>query len=538
MQVHQHLVTGTTETINPTKGHTMGSNDTTMTDDERTVAKRQSEWLEKASLQIEFTTEALEAIDRSIGLSEGDTLVCETTCLGYAAHAMERGVTGLLLVPPQMDSGNPSPEMLGVFRMAFEESFGQQLGSLAEHGSAFGGLTVSVPERPFRLLVTTRYVTDDQPATEWPLYNGYWVDMLNTEGSAGAAIYPPADEKGGSPTYIGAPRVGGAHDTGRFTGAVELPGGYVALTTYSPSKTTGLKEFEGLGIDPFVASMLTVSFRMVDLSNPNDPWACEATALTLLANGGCLVPSLVRSGVEVEEETTLGELASRISRGTTLTEKGLSIKGKLSERARKAAEEAEAEAWATLDPATGFDPTALMRAERLSSDIWASAREDDLYYVDGSCFADGEISPTLLRSMPKGQERYVVNSYDGEVLLVSRNSKEAIVYSARRPTLIGNSVFVVRLDSDISRDYLACWMRGLYAQEWMHNSGKYLTKRILECLPVPILGEEAMAQTLSYERSIDGKILELQAAIQRLESSDRFNPSAAAWEAKQQQSAQ
>lgn len=534
MQAHQHLVTGKTEANIPEKGFNMETNDMARTDYERAVAKRQSEWLEKAFLQIEFTAEALEAIDRSIGLSEGDTLVCETTCLGYAAHAMEMGVAGLLLVPPQMDSGSPSPEMLGAFRTVLEESFGGQLDSLAERGTAFGGITTSVPEWPFRMLVTTHHVTDDQPATEWPLYNGYWVDMLNTEGATGAVIFPPDDEEDGEPPYISAPRVGGVHDTGRFAGAVELPGGYVALYTYSPSGTTGLEEFEGLGIDPFVASMLTVSFRMEDLSAPGDPWACEATALTLLANGGCLVPSLVRSGVEVVDETTLGELASRISRGTTLTEKGLSIKGRLSERARRAAEEAEADAWATLDPATGFNPEALMRAQRLKSDIWASAREDDLYYVDGSCFADGEISPALLRSMPKGQERYVVNSYDGKVLLVSRNSKEAIVYSARRPTLIGNSVFVVRLDSDISRDYLACWMRGLYAQEWMHNSGKYLTKRILECLPVPILGEEAMAQTLDHERSIDRKILELKAAIQHLESSDRFNPSAAAWEAKEQ----
>ena len=377
------------------------------------------------------------------------------------------------------------------------------------------------------MLATTHHVTDDQPATEWPLYNRHWVDMLNTEGASGAVIYPPSDGEDGRPTYIGASRVGGVHDTGRFTGATELPGGYVALTTYSP-ETVSLEDFEGFGMDPFAASMLFVSFRMEDLSDPGDPWTCKATALTLLANGGCLVPSLVRSGVEVEAEIPLGELASRISRGTTLTEKGLSIKGKLSERARRAIEKAEAEVWSTFDLATGFSPDALLRAQRLSSDVWASSREDDLYYVDGSCFVDGEISPTLLRSMPKGQERYIVNSYDGEVLLVSRNSKESIVYSARRPTLIGNSVFVIRLDSDISRDYLACWMRGLYAQEWMHNSGKYLTKRILESLPVPILSEEAMKQTVGYERSVDRKILELQAAIQRLESSDRFNPSAAA----------
>lgn len=509
----------------------MESNDTTRMDYERTVAKHQSEWLEKAFLQIEFTTEALEAIDRSIGLSGGDTLVCETTCLGYAAHALERGVAGLLLVPPQIDSGSPSPEMLGAFQTVLKESFGMQLDSLAEYGAAFGGLTTSVPEWPFKMLVTTHHATDDQPATEWPLYNRYWVDMLNTEGASGAVIYPPSDGEDGRPTYIGASRVGGVHDTGRFTGATELPGGYVALTTYSP-ETVSLEDFEGLGMDAFAASMLFVSFRMEDLSDPTDPWTCTATALTLLANGGCLVPSMVRSGVEVEAEIPLGELASRISRGTTLTEKGLSIKGKLSERAKRAIEEAEAEVWSTFDLATGFSPDALFRAQRLSSDIWASAREDDLYYVDGSCFVDGEISPTLLRSMPKGQERYIVNSYDGEVLLVSRNSKEPIVYKARRPTLIGNSVFVVRIESDISRDYLACWMRGLYAQEWMHNSGKYLTKRILECLPVPILSEEAMEQTVGYERSVDRKILELQAAIQRLESSDRFNPSAAAWEAK------
>ena len=405
---------------------------------------------------------------------------------------------------------------------------------MAEHGTAFKGLATSVPERPFRMLVTTHHVTDDQPATEWPLYNRYWVEMLNSDGAAGAVIYPPANEGDGSPTHISAPRIGGVYDTGRFSGATELPGGYVALTTYSPSRTTGLDEFKGLGIDPFEASLLSASFHMEDLRDPGDTWACTATALTLLANGGCLVPSLVRSGVEVEEETSLGELASRISRGTTLTEKGLSIKGKLCERARRAAEAAVEKAWAVFDLSAGFSPDAFALADHLASDIWASAKDDDLYYVDGSCFVDGEISPSLLRSMPKGQERYIVDRHDGEVLLVSRNSKEPIVYKPMRPTLIGNSVFVIRLQSDISREYLACWMRGSYAQEWLYNSGKYLTKRILECLPVPILSAEAMEQTVRHERSIDRKILDLREAIHRLESSDRFDPSSAAREAREQ----
>ena len=82
---------------------------------ERTVAEQQSRWLEKAFLQIQFSDEALRGIDRSIGLAEGDALVCETTCLGYASHALNEGIGELWLVAPQFDSGDPSPEMLGAF---------------------------------------------------------------------------------------------------------------------------------------------------------------------------------------------------------------------------------------------------------------------------------------------------------------------------------------------------------------------------------------------------------------------------------------
>ena len=496
------------------------------------TSQRQEKWLEKASRQLELPSVALEAIDRCVGLEEGDILVCETTCLAYAAHALEHGAGELWIVPPTTTGEGPSTETLDAFRIALKEEAKGALETLVAHGSKFRGIVDSVPNKPFKLLITTSHVTDDQSPLEWPLYNKHWVGMCNTDGSMGAVIYLPAGEASAEPEYVCAANIGGTYDTQGFSCARELPGGYVVLSTGGSLRRTGLDDFSDAGIDPFLTMLLSTDIRLEDLSDPDAPWAVDATEMTLCVNGGCVTPSVVRAGVEVIEETTLGNLASRVSRGTTLSEKKLDVKERLDDRARREAQKAERSVWAMLGPNVPYPADAFAHVDLITSDIWASARDDDLYYVDGTCFRDGRISPTVLNSMPNGQERYIVHDYDGEVLLVSRNSKEFAMYSATRPTLIGNSVFVVRLDPEVNREYLACWMRGSYAKEWLNCGGKMLTKRALVSLPVPILTQEVMERTVSYERAIDEQILELSTRVAQLKARNRFAPLTAVAELK------
>ena len=119
------------------------------------IARRQSEWLRKAARQIELSGESLDAIDRRIGLSEGDTLVCETTCLAYATHALECGARELWLVPPQLGGDEPSEGMLDAFWTALVESSGESIDALRNRGGSFMGFTNSAPDGPFKLLITT-----------------------------------------------------------------------------------------------------------------------------------------------------------------------------------------------------------------------------------------------------------------------------------------------------------------------------------------------------------------------------------------------
>ncbi len=490
------------------------------------LARRQSDWLGKASRHIELAGKSLDAIDHRIGLAEGDTLVCETTCLAYAVHALEYGAKELWLVPPQLGHDDPSEEMLDAFWTTLIESSSESIDALRNHGNAFMGFTNSTPDCPFKLLVTTQHIAGEQRVTEWPLYNKHWVSMLDIEGATGAVIYTQPDRQDATALFLSEdssildipfgppfPQSHGIEDlyiTEGFISATEFPGGCVMLAR----------------------GMSAGTFLLEDLSNPDSPWMCEATTLMVTVNCGCITPSVVRSGVEVLKEETLDGLATRISRGTTMSEKNLEVREKLRDRAKEAALEAERAAWATLDLNMPFPSDAFAQADRIASDPRLSAREGDLYYVDGSCFKDGEVWPSVLGTIPKGQERYIVDKHDGEVLLVSRNSKEHVIYRAQHPTLIGNSVFVIRLGPDVSRDYLACWMRGLYARAWLHNDGKILSKATLASLPVPILSDKAMEQTVRYERSIDERILELSARIEKLRARSRFAPLAAVTESE------
>ena len=482
--------------------------------EEEIAVEAKAEWLQKASMQLELKEAALDAIDRLIGVGRGDVVLCETTCLDYAMHVMSSGhdIRELWLVTPDLrsDAGS-SADLLGDFESRLRASFPETLDALEGCGDAFKGLTASVPDESFKLLVTDKYEwIPFGSQLEWPMYNSLWDDMLDTEGSTGAVIYPLTHEtdplsEGHTPLFP-THHAEGAYYSGGFASVAELPGGHVILA---------LGKQEGV-------------LHVEDLSDADDPWVRDMAPITVAVNDGNLLPSSLRSSVEVAEETTLGTLASRISRGTALSEKSLDISK-----------------WA--DSPEGIDdgfPEYVYLVSYgdegvhgiLNFGVGGTAPSyggyyrypGDYYYIDGTCFQDGAIRPKVLDSMPKGQERYVVASRDEEVILVSRSSREVAVYRGiAKPTLIGNSVFVIRLGKGASMDYVACWMRGRFARDWLEGEGKLLTKRLLASLPVPILTNEAMERTVLYERSIDKRVFDLYQEIAGLKASNRFNPRAA-----------
>ncbi len=483
--------------------------------EEEMAVEAEAEWLQKASVQIELADAALDAIDRSIGIGSGDVILCETTCLDYAVHALSsgHGIGGLWLVTPNLPSyAGSSADLLGEFESRLRASFPETLDALEGCGDAFMGLTTSVPDEPFKLLITDRYERIPFGSQlEWPLYNSLWDDMIDTEGSTGAVIYPLTNEteplsEGNTPLFP-THEAEGVYYSGGFSSVVELPGGHIMLA---------LGKQEG-------------TLHVEDLSDPTDPWSRDVAPITIAVNNGNLLPSSLRASVEVIEETTLGALASRISRGTALSEKALDI--------NKWADSPEG-----LDPMIPEDFYLVSFGDEddygiLNSGVGGTAPSyggyyrypGDFYYIDGTCFQDGKIRPKVLDSMPEGQERYVVDGQDSEVILVSRSSREIAVYrNISRPTLIGNSVFVVHLGQRVSMDYVACWMRGRFAKEWLDGEGRLLTKRLLVSLPVPILAGEAMERTVRYERSIDKRVFDLYQEIAGLKASNRFNPRAAA----------
>lgn len=483
--------------------------------EEEMAKEARAEWLQKAALQVRLTDAALDAIDRFISIGSDDVVLCETTCLDYALHAISAdcGIRELWLVPPQLaDYAGSSADMLGEFESRLRTSFPEMLDALEKRGGAFRGLTTSVPDEPFKLLVTDRYERIPFGSwLEWPLYNSLWSEMLDTEGSTGAVIYPLTHEtdplsEGNTPLFP-TQRAEGAYYSGGFTSVAELPGGHVMLA---------LGKREG-------------TLHVEDLSDPNHPWVGDMAPITVAVNNGNLLPSSLRSCVEVARETTLGDLSFRISRGTTLSEKALDINEKASSP-EGLDPRFPCESFYLVSYGGGENPTVL------NSDVGGTAPSyggyyrypGNYYYVDGSCFQDGAIRPKVLNSMPRGQERYIVDDRDSEVILVSRSSKEVAVYKyIDHPTLIGNGVFVIRAEESVGIDYLACWMRGSFAKEWIDGEGKLLTKRLLASLPVPILDDEAMERTVRYERSIDESIFNLYQEIAGLKASNRFNPLAA-----------
>ena len=461
---------------------------------EEAMQHSRSRWVDSAAGQLRFTEAELRAVDRYLGIDESDVVYCETTCFEYAKHVLSDsvGVKELWLIPPTYAMGDVTDDLLSQFEKRFKETIkGQDV--LNEAAGVFKGLTTSVPRDRFKLLVTAKCETNQGvPDLTIPEYNKFWMRMRAADGASGAVLFLSDEDDGWrSLPVFKAELSSGSYDTYGFTQSLELSSGNVLLAV-------------GDSAD---------AFHMEDFTNPGDPWELEATEMDLVVCDGCLRPSVVRSCPRVKKSLTLDSLAVGIRRGTSLSERDLEVKELPS-----------------FSPENTYGFGELLYLTRSDSGLTPSTSEfyeypGDYYYIDGGCFKGGVIRPKVLCDIPADQFRYVVDGGDGEVLLVSRSSKEIAVYkNIKRPTLIGNSVFVVRLDKRISIEYLACWMRGEYAKEWLRGGARLLSKNVLASLPVPVLDTDLMDWTVRYEQSIDEDIFDMTQRLRGLRARNRFNP--------------
>ena len=208
-----------------------------------------------------------------------------------------------------------------------------------------------------------------------------------------------------------------------------------------------------------------------------------------------------------ESETrhvVLGEIASRIGRGTSLAGKSLDFAG---DGDRKAG---------ICFP----DPS-----------VYGVVYKNDYLYIDSASFVVDRVAPKKLASIPAGQERYTIDERDGRVLLVARNGqfKRWAFYHAQRPTLIANSVFIVRFADDVDIELLRRWLCSPYASKWLRGGGQMLSKEVLASLPIPTLEPEARKKLLETDRAYEKKINDVAADLDQLKS-DRVCYLASAFE--------
>ena len=452
--------------------------------------------------QCELGDTAIEALDRILDLGGDDLFFCEVTCLEYAAHVLElESCPKELWIIPAEDGAYafPSGE-----KKRYVEEMGEKAEAIArvigKGHPCFKGFTNEPPDGPYKLLITTtqEHACEGIPgALAWPEVGSYFNHQLDTtKGSVEAVIYPPVGEQPETQSL--------REGNGKCSWSVELPNRKIII---------------GFG-------GRTETCCMVDLSEPENPWETEASSLAVAAYGGCLVPSLCRQYAGHIEETTLEDLAFRISRGTSLSRKTLNP--------RPAHEAHKGKALLAVGEDGSMQvPDFWIRDSRYGFQVC----EGDYLFLDSSCINADRFEPLFIDEIPKGQERYTITPGDGEVLLISRNEKSFVFYEALRPTLIANSVFIVWLNGRVDNRYLECWLESSYAERWFKFAGltvsyeeiiksgePILSKGTLATLPVPILGKEAAARTVARKYGILRRIQELYSEIRTLEEKEAFAP--------------
>ena len=181
--------------------------------------------------------------------------------------------------------------------------------------------------------------------------------------------------------------------------------------------------------------------------------------------------------------STLRTLTRKVQRGTSLNGKSLQIVGTVN------------------DPRPGA---------RLDLDSMALFSETDLYYVDNASITGHAVRPRVIAEIPAGQDRYTLLPEDGTVVLVARNGKGSACYTAKRPTLVSNNLFIVWPNQEkAAPEYLSCAMRSALVRGEMRSIRMPMGKADLERILVPVGPKRLMDAVVERELQIRRKIAEL-----------------------------
>lgn len=181
--------------------------------------------------------------------------------------------------------------------------------------------------------------------------------------------------------------------------------------------------------------------------------------------------------------STLRTLTRKVQRGTSLNGKSLQIVGTVN------------------DPRPGA---------RFDLDSMALFSETDLYYVDNASISGHTVRPRVIAEIPAGQDRYTLLPEDGTVVLVARNGKGSACYTAKRPTLISNNLFIVWPNQEkAAPEYLSCAMRSALVRGEMRSIRMPMGKADLERLLVPVGPKRLMDAVVERELEIRRKMAEL-----------------------------
>lgn len=179
----------------------------------------------------------------------------------------------------------------------------------------------------------------------------------------------------------------------------------------------------------------------------------------------------------------LGTLTKKIQRGTSLNGKSLDIIGTVSDP--------RPGAWFDLDTFTLFS-------------------ESDFYYVDNASISQNSVRPRVISEIPAGQERYTLLPEDGTVVLVARNGKGSACYTAKRPTLVSNNLFIIWPDHEKAvPEYLSCALRSTYVRGQMNAICMPMGKAELEHLLIPVGPGRLMDAVVKREKQIEREIKDL-----------------------------
>ena len=206
-------------------------------------------------------------------------------------------------------------------------------------------------------------------------------------------------------------------------------------------------------------------------------------------------PSHYHESGQEKRMSTIGTLVRRVQRGTSINAKALEI------------------IRSTSDPWPG----AVLEPRSMNY-----YNDGDLYYyVDNASLAGRHVTPRVIKDIPPKQERYTLLPEDGVVVLVARNGRGSATYTARRPTLVSNNLFIIWPDPEkAAAEYLVCSLRSAVVWQQLDSMRMPMGKSDLEGILIPVGTKELMDRVVEREKQIREEIADLSYRLDMLQQED------------------